>query len=66
LNSCAANAQSNAPFAPGEVMRVYNLLEELGCIGNMGCGLRMFTEQSDCEFKIGFMKCDAQGQLSYL
>jgi hypothetical protein len=55
------------PFAAGEAQRVYDLLDGLGCIGNVNCTyLGNFTPTSTCEGRVGNLKCDAQGLLAYL
>jgi hypothetical protein len=53
-------------FAPGEGQRVYDLLDGLGCIGNVKCRLAAFTPTTGCDKNALNLKCDASGRLSYL
>jgi hypothetical protein len=56
------NAQSTSVFAAGEAQRVYDLLDGLGCIGNVNCTLLGdFTPTTSCETKPSFLKCNAAG-----
>jgi hypothetical protein len=62
-----AIAQSLSSFAPGEAQRVYDLLDGLGCIGNINCtDLGDFTPTTACDYKRQNLKCDANGRLADL
>jgi hypothetical protein len=61
------NAQSTSAFAAGEAQRVYDLLDGLGCIGNVDCAaLGDFTPTTACNYNTSHLKCNAAGRLSYL
>jgi hypothetical protein len=61
------SAQSNSTFADGEGQRVYDLLDELGCIGNSKCTkLGDFMPTTACNYQPSYMKCNNAGLLSYL
>jgi hypothetical protein len=61
------SGQSNSTFAPGEAQRVYDLLDGLGCIGNINCTrLGDFTPTTACDYKPSHMQCNNAGLLSYL
>jgi hypothetical protein len=61
------SAQSNSTFAPGEAQRVYDLLDGLGCIGNINCtDLGDFTPTTACDYKLNYLKCNGAGRLSHL
>jgi hypothetical protein len=61
------SAQSNSTFAPGEGQRVYDLLDGLGCIGNINCtDLGDFTPTTACDYRPRYLGCDNAGLLSYL
>jgi hypothetical protein len=56
-------------FKPDEAERVYDLLNELGCIGNLNCGFHDFTPTTNCGYKTGpdfVMTCTDDGFLGYM
>jgi hypothetical protein len=60
-------AQSSTTFAAGEGQRVYDLLDDLGCIGNIDCtALGDFTPTTACDYRNEDMRCDSSGRLAYL
>jgi hypothetical protein len=61
------SAQSTSEFANGEGQRVYDLLDGLGCIGNINCtDLGDFTPTTACNYKPSVLKCNDAGRLAYL
>jgi hypothetical protein len=61
------DAQSTSEFAAGEAQRVYDLLADLGCLGNPSCfELSDFQTTSRCDYRTSVLKCDATGRLAFL
>jgi hypothetical protein len=61
-----ANAQSATQFAAGEAQRVFDLLDGLGCFGNIDCTLKDFTPTAECDFDTNYLKCNGTGHMEYL
>jgi hypothetical protein len=60
-------AQSSSSFAAGEGQRVYDMLDGLGCIGNMNCTfLNDFLPTNNCDLNPDFLRCNSDGHLIHL
>jgi hypothetical protein len=53
-------------FTRGEALRVYDLLDGLGCMSNPACFFNDFTTTTECGYKsngVSTLECDASGFL---
>jgi hypothetical protein len=65
MNSFSKNVIGQG-FAAGEAERLYRLLDEIGCIGNVACGYSDFTVGKTCRYKYSANKYDMKCSNGFL